>query len=127
MLFAGVIFSGVSASALSIAIGAISVGLGIGILRRSAIAWKGALAYNAVGLFSVLVLLLPGYQSVLGSYQQELMPRRYALGLPNANPIGPHMQVISAVSSALLACAILRLLWQARPLFESRREPGRAA
>jgi hypothetical protein len=125
LFFLGFIARGPAASAFSLALAALSVAIGIGLLRRRKAGWILAFAFQIVGAISSLLLLLPGNRATLARYQQEIsqhMSSRFGLPAPTPNPAfqGTTMYALSGIVGVVIAAAVIWLLIQARPYFGIR-------
>lgn len=119
----GFILRGVSVAVISLVFAAISLGLGIGLLRREKFAWLGALAFTGFGLVHALLMLLPRYQSRMADYQQTVFRSMQSGAIAAATDpmtkriMGP-MNLASVVVGVVMSGAIVWLLIRAKPLFE---------
>lgn len=113
------IFDGNAASMMMLFMAAVSIWMGIGMLRRLKAAWAVALVFNAFGLLSELWMLLP--MSHTPELEQELLVRMVGHGFPvESSPLIEPMILIGAVGGILLILAVFWMLWRAKPLFEAK-------
>lgn len=117
MLIFSHIFTGNAASMILLFMAAVSIWMGVGILRHVKAAWAVALVFNAFGLLSELWLLLP--TSHTPELEQELFGLMTAHGFPTEPiPMIEPMIIIGAVGGMAVILAVFWLLWRAKPLFE---------
>lgn len=123
LFFIGFVVRGTSASVAALLFSAISLGMGIGLLRRMKAAWVTALAFNALGLVSTLAMLTPRNRAMMADYQQEIFRHMFSGAFPypppsQFNPASTYF--LGAVVGALTVGAIFWLLLKARPLFDRK-------
>jgi hypothetical protein len=121
--FLGMILRGAAGTIFALSISAISVGIGIGLLRRMKLAWFVAIGWQAMGLLSCLMLFLPSTRAAMAAYQQELQQQMNAWAPVSQSAASQFAQspanaLSSAVFGLVVGLAILWLLLRARPLFE---------
>ncbi len=123
LFFMGFIFRGTSASVAALFFSAISLGMGIGLLRRIKAAWVTTLAFNALGLVSTLLMLTPRNRAMMADYQQEILRHMFsgAVPFPSPSQFNPASTFfLGAVVGVLMVGAVFWLLFKARPLFERK-------
>ncbi|HEX5236684.1 MAG TPA: hypothetical protein VFW25_15295 [Silvibacterium sp.] len=118
----GFIVRGTTASLFAGLFFVISIGIGVGLLRRMKAAWVTALVFNGFGLVSTLILFIPRNRAVMMDYQSELVRRMFSGLVPvNSNQfmLGP-FYLLGEISGVLTSLAIFWLLIRARPLFDRK-------
>jgi hypothetical protein len=122
LFFFGVVLRGTAGAVCALLMSALSLAVGIGLLRRAKPAWFGAIALQVVGVLSGLLLFVPSVRATMVAYQQEIQQRIFSW-MPASQLGNPYVQtpgifLFSAVFGLVLALAILWFLLRARPLFE---------
>lgn len=113
------VFRGNAASLVLLFFAAVSIWMGIGLLRRIKAAWAVALLFNAFGLFSEIWYLLPG--SRMMQLQHEVLGSMAGHGFPvEPNPMMEPMVKVGMIGGIVMIVAVFWLLLRAKPLFEAK-------
>lgn len=115
-MFFGHLFMGRIGDAVWVSIGLISIGIGIGLIRRVKGGWVAAVVFTLLGAVSQAMLMTAYGQEQMLDYQQ-----RFGHGTAMNQPMVTAMMHIGAIGGILMMAAVLWLLVKARPLFESKK------